>query len=84
MAKEKGIIAPFAMQFQERIPEEDVAQVKGKYNEKAQMWEWPKDPNNPSMVMSFPQTERPPTTCIRPTQITRKPNVIRADTVVDD
>ena len=80
--EKKEKVAPFAMRFQEKITEEDVAQVEGRYNEKTRMWEWPKDPDNPSVVMSFPQQERPPTTCIRPTRITV--DLTRADTVVDD
>ena len=79
--RNEGMV-PFAMRFQEEISEEDVVQVEGEYNVETQVWDWPTDPNNPSMVMSFPQQERPATTCIRPTQITE--DRVRADTMVDD
>lgn len=77
--KEAG---PFAMRFQEEIPEEGVVKVEGKYNKKTQMWEWPKKPDNSSMVASFPQTERPPTTCTVLTRIT--PTITKTDRGVDD
>ena len=79
--RNEGIV-PFAMRFQEGVSEEDIIQVRGEYNAETQVWGWPTDPRDPSMVMSFPQQEHPATTCIRPTQITEER--VRADTVVDD
>lgn len=75
-------VIPFAMDFQEEIPQDDTLQVKGDYNNETQTWKWPTDPDDPSLIMSFPREEKPPTTCIRPTQITK--DRTRADTVVDD
>jgi len=82
VVERKEKLIPFAMRFQEEIPEEDVVKVGGSYNEKTQMWEWPRDSSSSSKIMSFPGTERPPTTCIQPTRIS--PTITRADARVDD
>lgn len=75
-------IRPFAMDFQEVLPEEDTIHVEGEYNNEMQTWDWPTETGSTPMIMSFPKSERPSTTCIRPTQITV--DRVRADTVVDD
>lgn len=69
------------MRFQEKILDRKI-RIEGEYNNGTQMWEWPTDSDNPSMVMSGIQPERPPTTCQRMTHISR--DRWTTDTVVDD
>lgn len=81
MTERKTEIMPFAMRFQERISDKGI-KIKGRYNNETQMWEWPTDPDNPSVVMSGIQPERPPTTCQKMTHVSHDRWV--TDTIVDD
>ena len=74
-------IVPFAMQFQEKIPDAEIVQRRGKYNGETQTWQWPEDPRDPSMVMSSPGTERPPTLCNLTTWVGDR---VMLDPVIDD
>jgi len=79
--KMKEVITPFAMRFQERIPEEEVVKVEGGYDQKSQTWK-PLKSGDSSVTATFPQTERPPTVCTVPTRIT--PTITKTDRGVDD
>jgi len=75
-------IIPFAVSFAEPVAEDDIIDATGEYDGKTQIWKLKGKGDSSSMVMSFPQPERPPTTCSRMTKITY--NTWRTDTVVDD
>lgn len=75
-------IRPFIMRFQEKVEEEDIVPITGRYNDKLQVWEYEEELSSRFPVSSFPKTEKPPTTS---TVVTRMgPKQVKTDMGVDD
>jgi len=79
--RKESNIAPFVLQFREKPSKKDEIEISGMYNGQRQIWEWPNSPDDPTLKMSSPQTERPPTIC---NLATRVGNRIALDPVIDD
>lgn len=77
----KETIQPFVMMFQEKLPEEAISVVEGKYNDNLQVWEYSEELSRSFPVATF-TAERPTTTCARPTRLS--PTTTRVDTAADD
>lgn len=76
-------VQPFALQFIEAIPQAELEEISGGYNDNLQVWEYGGgEPSTAFPVASFPKLERPPTVSTIPTRI--GPKVVRADAGPDD
>ena len=78
----EGVTEPFAQQFMEPIPPEEVLVASGHYDEESQTWILDESAKDSSALMSGFNPERPPTTCSRMTKVGQ--GDYRSDTYVDD
>lgn len=78
----EGEIQPFAQQFMKPIPDEEVLDASGHYDEGSQTWILDQGAKPASTLASGFNPERPPTTCSRMTRV--GVGDYRSDTYVDD
>ncbi len=80
--REGEVVEPFATQFMEPIPPEEVLDASGHYDEQKQEWILDKNGSDSSVLMTGFNPERPPTTCQVMTKVGDKHYV--SDLSVDD